>query len=302
MTKSSQKAELLRQEAWIRAGLAGNLRDIRIPDGSGAIVPASQIDYHGHATGYADTPAETVNYVSVHDNLSLFDAIQLKSSLADSIQVRTRRQILALSVVTLGQGIPFFMGADDLLRSKDMDSDSYDSGDWFNHIDWSGKTSNWGTGLPLARHDRMRWEMEQPLLSDPSLRPAPEDIRLAETTFQEFLKIRYSSGLFRMPTSREIETHLHFLNVGPEHIPGTIVMMLDSAEKTHGGYKHVLVVFNATLSQQTITSEAFRKLPLRLHPVQRTSSDPVVREARFDRTSGMVVIPPLATAVFVSLR
>jgi pullulanase len=227
MTKSSQKAELLRQEAWIRAGLAGNLRDIRIPDGSGAIVPASQIDYHGHATGYADTPAETVNYVSVHDNLSLFDAIQLKSSLADSIQVRTRRQILALSVVTLGQGIPFFMGADDLLRSKDMDSDSYDSGDWFNHIDWSGKTSNWGTGLPLARHDRMRWEMEQPLLSDPSLRPAPEDIRLAETTFQEFLKIRYSSGLFRMPTSREIETHLHFLNVGPEHIPGTIVMMLD---------------------------------------------------------------------------
>jgi pullulanase len=301
MTESSQKAELLRQEAWIRAGLAGNLRDIRIPDGSGAIVHASQIDYHGHATGYADTPAETVNYVSVHDDQTLFDAIQLKSSLADSIQVRTRRQILAMSVVALAEGIPFFMGADDLLRSKDMDSDSYDSGDWFNHIDWSGKTSNWGTGLPLARHNRMRWEMEQPLLSDPSLKPAPEDIRLAETTFREFLKIRYSSGLFRLSTSREIETHLHFLNVGPEHIPGTIVMMLDSGKGTNGDYKHIVVVFNATLSQQTITSVPLRKLHLRLHPVLRTSFDPVARKARFDRVSGTVVIPPLTTAIFVSL-
>ena len=201
MTESSQKAELLRQEAWIRAGLAGNLRDIRIPDGSGAIVPASQIDYHGKPTGYADTPAETVNYVSVHDDQSLFDAIQLKSSLADCIQVRTRRQILAMSVAALAEGIPFFMGADDLLRSKDMDSDSYDSGDWFNRIDWSGKTNNWGDGLPLAQHNRIRWEIEQPLLSDSSLKPAPEDIRLAETTFREFLKIRYSSVLFRLPTS-----------------------------------------------------------------------------------------------------
>jgi pullulanase/glycogen debranching enzyme len=206
-----------------------------------------------------------------------------------------------MSVVALGQGIPFYMGGDDLLRSKDMDSDSYDSGDWFKHIDWSGKTNNWGTGLPLAGHNQMRWEVERPLLSDPSLRPAPEDIRLAETTFREFLKIRYSAALFRMPTSREIETHLHFLNVGPEHIPGTIVMMLDSGEGTNGDYKHVVVVFNATLSQQTITSVALRKLHLRLHPVLRTSFDPVARKARFDRVSGTVVIPPLTTAIFVSL-
>jgi pullulanase len=302
MTESSQKAELLRQEAWIRAGLAGNLRDIRIPDGSGVIVSAAQIDYHGHATGYADSPDETVNYASVHDNQSLFDAVQLKSSLADSIHLRTRRQIFAMSVIALGQGIPFFMGGDDLLRSKDMDSDSYDSGDWFNRIDWSGNTSNWGTGLPLSGHNQMRWKVERPLLSDPSLRPAPQDIQLSETTFQDFLKIRYSSDLFRMPTSREIEAHLHFLNVGPKHIPGTIVMMLDSDEGTNGDYKHVVVVFNATLSRQTIMSVALRKLPLQLHPVLRTSLDPVVRKARFDRVSGTIAIPPLTTAVFISHR
>ena len=148
MTRSSQLQKLLQEEAWICAGLAGNLRGVHVPDATGESVPASQIDYNGHPAAYADNPDETINYVSVHDDRSLFDAIQLKASSADDIQVRVRRQILAMSVVALGQGIPFFMGADDLLRSKDMDSDSYDSGDWFNHIDWSGETSDWGIGLP----------------------------------------------------------------------------------------------------------------------------------------------------------
>ena len=60
------------------------------------------------------------------------------------------RQVMAMGLVLLGQGIPFFQGGDDMLRSKDMNQNSYDSGDWFNKIDWSGKTANWGIGLPIA--------------------------------------------------------------------------------------------------------------------------------------------------------
>jgi pullulanase len=91
-----------------------------------------------------------VNYASVHDNQDLFDAVQLKSSFSDTIATRARRQIMGMGLVTLGQGIPFFQAGDDLLRSKDMDQNSYDSGDWFNKIDWSGQTANWGIGLPIA--------------------------------------------------------------------------------------------------------------------------------------------------------
>ena len=49
----------------------------------------------------------------------------------------------SMSLVTLGQGVPFFQAGDDMLRSKDMDQNSYDSGDWFNKIDWSGATARW---------------------------------------------------------------------------------------------------------------------------------------------------------------
>ena len=49
-----------------------------------------------------------INYCSVHDNQDLFDAVQLKSSESDNIAARARRQALAMSLVELGQGIPFF--------------------------------------------------------------------------------------------------------------------------------------------------------------------------------------------------
>jgi len=41
-----------------------------------------------------------------------------------------------MSLVALGQGVPFFLAGDDLLRSKDMDNNSFDSGDWFNKLDF----------------------------------------------------------------------------------------------------------------------------------------------------------------------
>ncbi len=37
---------------------------------------------------------------------------------------------MALALVALSQGIPFFHAGDDLLRSKSLDRDSYNSGGW----------------------------------------------------------------------------------------------------------------------------------------------------------------------------
>jgi pullulanase len=147
---ADQRSRLLQYVDWIRVGLAGNLRDYNFTNSAGVTVTGAQVDYNGQPTGYTATPIESVNYCSVHDNQDLFDAVQLKSSFNDSISIRARRQVMAMSLVVLGQGVPFFQGGDDMLRSKDMDQNSYDSGDWFNKIDWSGKTANWGIGLPIA--------------------------------------------------------------------------------------------------------------------------------------------------------
>jgi len=171
-----QKATLLHRSDWIRVGLTGNLRDYTFTDSSGATITGAQLDYQGQPTGYTATPIEAVNYVSVHDNQDLFDTVEVKSAEGDSSAVRARRQVLAMSLVALGQGVPFFMAGDDLLRSKDMDQNSYDSGDWFNKIDWTGQGNNWGIGLPIASQNQNQWSFEQPLLANAALKPTPAEI------------------------------------------------------------------------------------------------------------------------------
>jgi pullulanase len=57
------------------------------------------------------------------------------------------------------QGIPFFHAGDDTLRSKSLDRDSYNSGDWFNRLDFSYETNNFGVGLPPKEKNEEKWDM-----------------------------------------------------------------------------------------------------------------------------------------------
>ena len=236
----------------------------------------------------------------MHDNQTLFDAVQLKSAATDDIHARERRQVLAMSLVALGQGVPFFLAGDDLLRSKDMDGNSFDSGDWFNKLDFSYQSSNWGTGLPIASQNQSNWPLMQPLLANPALTPQPSDIAHSRDAYREFLEIRGSSGLFHMQTQAEVQTNLHFLNVGPSQTPGLIVMKLDANSGDFGRYQHIVVVFNATNAQITFQNPALVGLNLRLHPVQQHSADLIVGQSSFNAQSGTVVVPALTTAVFVT--
>ncbi len=299
---NDQKATLLHRTDWIRAGLAGNLRDYTFTDSTGKQVNGGQLDYGGQPVGYTASPVEAVNYVSVHDNQILFDALQLKSAEGDTAAMRARRQVLAISLVALGQGVPFFAAADDLLRSKSMDGNSYDSGDWFNKIDWTGGSNNWGIGLPIAKENRAHWAMEEPVLANAALRPTSDEIGFAAAVFQDFLRIRESSSLFRMATFAEVQRNLSFLNVGPDQIPGLIVMELNAHGGAYGPYGHVLVVWNATLAPKIFTSAQLAGLPLTLHPVQADGADGAAQEASFDVKTGAATVPALTAAVFVSVR
>ena len=225
--------------------------------------------------------------------------MQLKSSFSDSIATRARRQIVAMSLVTLGQGIPFFQGGDDLLRSKDMDQNSYNSGDWFNKIDWTGQTANWGIGLPIASQNQGQWPIMTPLLSNPAYTPLPANIAYSGEAFQELLRIRYSSGLFRMPTFAEIQHNLTFLNTGPSQTPGLIVMKLDANGGNYGIYKHIVVLFNATNAAVTFTDSQLQGRLCSCIP-SRSSSDPITRQSTFTSKTGSATVPALTTAVFVA--
>ena len=296
---ADQQSTLLQYSDWIRVGLAGNLRDYTFTSSAGTTVTGAQVNYNGQPTGYTKTPIEAVNYCSVHDNQILFDALQLKSNTSDSIATRARRQVLAMSLVELGQGIPFFAGGDDMLRSKDMDQNSYDSGDWFNKIDWTGQTANWGIGLPLASQNQNQWSIMQPLLADSTYSPQAANIVSTTAAFQEFMRIRYTSGLFRMNGLNDIQQNLTFLNTGQTQAPGLIVMKLDDNSGEYDGFNHVLVVFNATSAAVNYNNAALGGMHYHLHPIQASSSDSTVRQSTFNPRNGTVNVPALTTAVFV---
>lgn len=92
------------------------------------------------AAGYANDAWEIQNYVSKHDNQTLWDIQQYKIDYALPLETRVRMQAVSLATAVLGQGVPFVHMGSELLRSKSMQRDSYDSGDWYNRVDF-GKTA-----------------------------------------------------------------------------------------------------------------------------------------------------------------
>ncbi|CAI6078398.1 Pullulanase [Paenibacillus sp. JJ-100] len=125
---------------------------------------------------FTEGPSETINYVTVHDNLNLWDKVVRTQGLQDQLGFLTynedgsirgfanveeavreadpylhihpdhvlenetvRRCLLANGIVLTSQGIPLIAAGDELLRSKYGDMNSHESGDIVNAIHWDQK-------------------------------------------------------------------------------------------------------------------------------------------------------------------
>ena len=129
--------------------------------------------------------------------------------------------------MALGQGLPFFHAGAELLRSKSLDRNSYDSGDWFNRVFWNKTDNNFGVGLPRQDDNGSAWPIIGPILANTVDRPGPGRHRRGPTRAStDLLRIRRSSPLFRLGTAAAIEQRLSFANGGPDQIPGLIVMRI----------------------------------------------------------------------------
>ena len=295
-----QKWVLFEQTDLIRITLAGNLQDYELVRANGDKVRARDMWYNGSMAGYTHSPRENVVYVAAHDNETLWDIIQLKSSHEMTISDRVRLNNLALSLVAFSQGVPFFHAGDDLLRSKSLDRNSYNSGDWFNKIDWTYETNNWGVGLP--GEGRERWDIFRPLLANPALKVGKAEISFSAAVFREYLHIRKSSALFRLQTASEVRRGVTFLNTGPWQIPGLIVMQLADNAGLDSQNQAIVVLFNANPHAVYFSDAAFANLKFELHPVQAASVDEVLHSASFNPSSGAFTVPGRTSAVFVLPR
>jgi pullulanase len=276
----------------VRLGLVGCLADYRLHAADGRRVTGRDLDHADAPAGYARTVGDVVSYVAAHDNETLFDAVQLKAPFSLGLEARTRMVNLAHALVALSQGIPFFHAGDDLLRSKSLDRDSYDSGDHFNRLDLSGRRSNWGVGLPPEEHNGERWPLLRELLTRLPA-PAPAHMARAAAHLRELLRIRRSADLFRMRSAAQVRRRVHFSNTGPEQVPGLVVMRLDGAAPQQPA--GAVVVFNARLDARRVAAPPGANWTL--HPVLAVSDDPLVRRAAW--RAGAFDVPALTTAVFL---
>ncbi|MEU9777891.1 pullulanase-type alpha-1,6-glucosidase [Streptomyces sp. NPDC047968] len=288
-TPAEQKARLLHYQDLLKVGLTGNLASYRFTDTSGREVTGAEVDYNGSPAGYAAAPGEALAYADAHDNETLYDALAYKLPVGTPPADRARMQVLAMATAALSQGPALSQAGTDLLRSKSLDRNSYDSGDWFNAIHWDCRDGNgFGRGLPPAADNEAKWPHARPLLAAPSLKAGCPQIMRASAAYRDLLRIRTSEDVFSLGTARRVQRELSFPLSGPEEAPGVVTMRL-------GG---LVVVFNATAERQDQELAALAGERYALHPVQRHGSDPVVKSAAYDRGSGTFTVPPRTVAVF----
>ena len=241
-----------------------------------------------------------VNYVENHDNLTLFDNNAFRLPTGTSKEDRARVQILASAINAFSQGVAYFHAGVDTLRSKSLDRNSYDSGDWFNRLDWRYRTNHFGTGLPPRQDnfgkDGRDWALARERLADPGIAPGPAEIAWTRDVFRDLLKIRAGTPLLRLRSAAEIKKRVSFTGSGPGQNPVLVATRVDGQGLP--GPRAVMTLINVAPTAQVLALPEEAGARWTLHPVQRRGADARMRrEARF--RDGRFEVPARSAAVFV---
>lgn len=156
---------------------------------------------------YAKNPESVINYVSCHDNNTLYDKLKIsrpKASEADLIKMDK----LANTIVLTSQGIPFLHAGVEFKRTKNGEHNSYNLPDSINQINWNWKTEN----IDLFSY------------------------------YSDLIKLRKSHPAFRMSANEQIQQHLEFIDVKDKQI--VAYLLKDNAN--NDSWKQILVLFNGS--------------------------------------------------------
>lgn len=171
------------------------------------------IDYSDAIKTWGKTaPLQSITYAESHDNNTLWDKLLLTNP-KDNTEVRLKMHRMADSMILTSQGIPFFQAGQEFLRSKGGNSNSYNSNDNINKLDWTRKTQNMDT----------------------------------VNYFKGLIKLRASHPAFRMTSADMIKQNLKFLQV-----PGNVVAYELAHNANMDTWSDIIVAFNANREDITI--------------------------------------------------
>lgn len=296
------RATALHQSDLVRLGMAGNLKDFILTDKDGMPKKGADIDYNGQPAGYAQDPTEIQNYVDKHDNQTLFDNLIYKAPQGADL---VRMQGVSLATAMLGQGIPFTHAGVELLRSKSMERDSYDSGDWYNRVDYTLADNNFDKGLPRKDKDGDNYPLIEQVLGK-HVKPSGADMATMVGFYQELAELRQSSRLLRLGSGAEVIKRVDFRNTGPDQVPGLIVMTVDDGVNAGAdldpAIDGLVVMINATNAPQSIgdfrdgNDQPIDLTSLQLSPAHH-GGESIARDAAVN--GGTLTLGAWSAAVFV---
>jgi pullulanase len=163
-------------------------------------------DYAGHGKSLFQTPDQAINYVSAHDNNTLWDKLNF-SNAGDSREVLKSIQKLSNAIVLTCQGIPFLHSGVELCRTKYGVEDSVRAEDKVNWIDYDRKA---------------------------------EFLDVVEY-YQGLIKLRREHNAFKMNDVDQIRKHLEFL----PNCPKNAVALVLKNYANNDTWKEILVIYNA---------------------------------------------------------
>ncbi|MFM4909813.1 pullulanase-type alpha-1,6-glucosidase [Aeromonas dhakensis] len=296
------RATALHQSDLVRLGMAGNLKDFILTDKDGMPKKGADIDYNGQPAGYAQDPTEIQNYVDKHDNQTLFDNLIYKAPQGADL---VRMQGVSLATAMLGQGIPFTHAGVELLRSKSMERDSYDSGDWYNRVDYTLADNNFDKGLPRKDKDGDNYPLIEQVLGK-HVKPSGADMATMVGFYQELAELRQYSRLLRLGSGAEVIKRVDFRNTGPDQVPGLIVMTVDDGINAGAdldpAIDGLVVMINATNAPQSIgnfrdgNDQSIDLASLQLSPAHH-GGESIARDAAVN--GGTLTLGAWSAAVFV---
>ncbi len=161
---------------------------------------------------WANNPIQCINYVSCHDNHTLFDRLFL-SNKQDDEATRLKMHQLAMTIVLTSQGVSFLHAGSEIARTKNGVENSFESPDSINQIDWSRKT-------------------QYKSLFD---------------YYKSLIALRKAHPAFRMPTTEMVVKHLRFLEAEKNMVAYHI-----SDNANGDSWKDILVYFNGNASDKMV--------------------------------------------------
>src|SRR5581483_1018509 len=152
-------------------------------------------------------PTQSINYMTCHDNLVLWDKLKLSMPNASDDQLKQTMKLGYLALFT-SQGVPFIQGGEEFARSKGGNNNSYDAPDSVNQVDWSLKKKN---------HDLF-------------------------TFVRDVITMRKEHPVFRLRTRKDVAARLQFENAPNEK---TLIYTLNGAGVSGEHWRRVCVVLNS---------------------------------------------------------